>query len=309
MALEKTQIETILKLFEHQGMLTIQQALILYPENISDSSLRRYLKKLAVPTDDRPRAFLCQSSISRPWASPTGAPESYYYLTDAGADEYTKISGKRLDPPNPQAQPKSIQHALALVDIAITIRDKNAVCVCNRFVNIKDDEEHNELLGDQPVIEGKPKKYTKPDIQFNYIGNPDFVQFIEFEHSRKPKQLLDILVARMNRWQDLLTSEDGKHYSKNIMVLFFLDPDDQENRVSLSIWMRALYRFIELRNGEVPVFKIYHKDFRSYFNSPTLSIIDYVLMEAREYPSGLSIRILNPYSSFTCIKKYSCRPV
>jgi hypothetical protein len=293
MALQEVQIETILKLFEHQGMLTLKQALSLYPEKITYSSLSRSLKKLVTPTDDRPKALLGFSSITRPWISTMGAPESYFYLTEAGAYEYTKLSGIRIVAPDPQAQTKSKQHALALVDIAIVIREKNGTCICNRQVNIDKRDEFEEEFNDSTQPEDKKSSYTRPDIQFNYIGTPNSVQFIEFEHSRKPKRLQDILIARMNRWQDLLTSEDGKHYSKNIMVLFFLDPEDQEKGVSLSIWMRALYRFIELRNGELPVFKIYYKDFRRFFNSPTLSIKDYALMEASQDPETYFLRKKN----------------
>jgi hypothetical protein len=293
MALEEAQIETILKLFEHQGMLTIQQALTLYPENISDSSLRRCVKKMIVPVNDHPKALLGFSNITRPWISPTGAPEIYYYLTEAGAYEYTKLTGIRLVAPNPQAQPKSKQHALALVDIAIAIREKNGKCICNRQVNIdKGDEFEDEFINSaQP--DDKRNSYTRPDIQFTYVGNPDFVQFLEFEHSRKPKRLEDILVARMNRWQDLLSSEDGNHYSKNIMVLFFLDPEDQKEKTSQSIWMKALYKFIELRNGELPTFKIYSMDFRDFIKKPTFSIKDYVLMEASQDPETYFLRKKN----------------
>jgi hypothetical protein len=292
MALEEEQIETILKLFEHQGMLTIQQAMSLYPEKISDSSLRRSVNKMIVPTEDHPKALLGLSSISipRPWKKPTGAPESIYYLTEAGAYEYTKLTGIRLVAPNPQAQPKSKQHALALVDIAIAIRDKNGRCICNRQVNIDKEDEYEEEINNSTHPDDKKNSYTRPDIQFSYIGSPDFVQFIEYEQSRKQIHLEDILVARMNRWQDLLSSEDGTHYSKDILVLYFLDPVDKEKRDSLSTWMKALYRFIELRNGELPTFKIYYKYFEEFIQKPSLSIKDYVLMEASQDPRTYFMR-------------------
>jgi len=294
MALEEAQIETILKLFEHQGMLTIQQAISLYPEKITYPTILRHLNKLIVPTKEHPKALLGLLSISippRPWKKSTGAPEAIYYLTEAGAYEYTKLTGIRLVAPDPQAQPKSKQHALALVDIAIAIRDKNGRCICNRQVNIdKGDEYEEEEINNAIYPDGKKNTYTRPDIQFSYIGTPDYVQFIEYEQSRKQIFLEDILVARMNRWQDLLTSEDGTHYSKNIMVLFFLDPVDQEKRTSKSNWMKALYRFIELRNGELPAFKIYYKDFPEFIQKPTLSKNDYVLMEASQDPETYFLR-------------------
>jgi len=68
--------------------------------------------------------------------------------------------------------------------------------------------------------------------------------------------------------------------------------------------MKALYKFIELRNGELPTFKIYSMDFRDFIKKPTFSIKDYVLMEASQDPETYFLRKKTKNSSTEKQRKY-----
>lgn len=279
MALEDFEsTESLLSLFQYQGMLTLPQIreLMDLPPEESDKALRRRLKKyLMGPSDEVPQALVSDTlRIKRPWVDTKGASTNLYLLTDVGAATLQKITSRGMEPPNPNSKPKNKQHALALTDIAIYIKKNIGDCLVNRSVIFKTEEENNNDVTN-----------TRPDIQFWYTREK-FIQFVEFEHTREQNKeiLANILYGRMERWQKLFSSDNfiKGGYSKNIMVLFFLDKNDDW---TLFLWQRLLHKLLsEGTNGQPLSFNLYWKDFRDFWDKPTLKVEDYLPLLPKSDP-------------------------
>ena len=275
-------VETLLKLFEHQGMATLNQALRLCQESVGKKSLNRQLNKLTLPSKDQFVPLLYTGRITRPWLlEGAGPPEVYYCLTKTGNAKLNKFVPKEEERkcPDPQALEKSRQHSLALVDIAIIIQEKNGQSIVNRSPEYKNEEDENK----------NKEKQLRPDIQYFYGGEAGkkFNQFIEFEHTRKQGNLDNIIFTRMKKWQDFLLTKGKDSFSKNILVLFYLDDNDTK---TLRVWIKAYYMLIQ-ESGGVPAINIYFQYFKDFFDSPNLSAKDHALLEACADPEGLEIQL------------------
>lgn len=270
----KVSNETILDALQYQGFITISQGEEYFFGEKSPANNRTAnssLDRLTRTTITRPKVWLMRGTSSRPWQNKgTGRPEAYYMLTNEGAKELLRITGVEITPSSNSIGEKSKQHALALVDIAIALRKKGAVCKCNRQVNIKGNE-------------NKPDTHIRPDIQYYFSDNPNKIQFIEYEHARGQKELEKIIFGRMEKWAAFLTSPEGENYSKNILVLFWFGKGETDPH-TYEVWMKALYKLKSEKYSDGLPFTIYFKDFGEWIEAPTTDINEFTCLVPAEDP-------------------------
>lgn len=270
--------EQVLRVFEYQGLITKAQAAQLIYHKIDPTPTEiaivfRILNNLHDPKKQkRAEGLIWRSDIQRPWlGKKTGKPEVYFGLEDGGAKELNKLTGGKQHKIDASSAVTSMQHSLALIDIATRLMNNAEIVKCNRQVNIL--TKNGELQ----------KLYIKPDVQVSYKNNPSLIQFIEYEHLRSQEEIDDLILERMRKWQALFNSPEGNKYDKDILLLFW-HGDGKIDDGNLFVWIKALYRLIKENNDVNPPFNIYYREFQNFLAKPSTELKDYTLLIPGEDP-------------------------
>lgn len=299
--------EQVLRLFQYQGIITKEQAAqFLYqdknPSATMIANVFRTLQILCTGNDTRSN-LIWRKEIFRPWIADTGHPAAVFGLEKEGAKTLNKLTGEDQHGIKSNSATKSLQHSLALVDIAISLMDRTVMCKCNRQVTINTDQvfedEHDD---DNTIVENADEKdednrsvekkeeqktkakkpFIKPDVQVSFQETPNTIQFIEYEQERDQEEIDKIILRRMRKWVALFNSLDGSTYKKEILLLFWHGKDKTLkpiiNNTNLFVWNRALHNLIQENGGEVPPFQIYYREFKDFLENPTTDIKDYTLL-------------------------------
>jgi len=294
--------EQVLRLFQYQGVLTKEQAAeFLYqekkPSDTKIANVYRILKSLHQENDTRSN-LIWRHDIYRPWfVEKPGHPEAMFGLEKEGATALNKLTGEKQHEIRKNSAPKSLQHSLALVDIAVSLMDRTVICKCNRQVTINtdqvfdddNDEENTIIVNDEDQDQDQNNKvkkpYIKPDVQVSYLETPNLIQLIEYEQLRDQKEIGNLILKRMRKWVSLLNSPEGTTYKKDILLLFWHGEGKIIND-NLFVWNKALHDLIEENKPQTPPFRIYYREFKEFLSNPTTDTKDYTLLLASNNPEA-----------------------
>lgn len=200
----------------------------------------RYLSRMA----DKENPLIVGRNIPRPWAG-RGA-QTAYILTSFGAEYYNKLNGTDITAPDAGSLAASFSHSLGVIDIGFALKKIGAP----------------SFFESRVVIDHQTNEFIRPDVSYQ-LNSDDSLRIIEFEQSRDYKNLNNLLLKRLFRWQKAII--EGVIHS-DIIVLFSLVKND---KWMISAWMKALNAFVQ-KNGEEPFFTIWYMGMKDFLANPTL---------------------------------------
>ncbi|MBU0973905.1 MAG: hypothetical protein KKC20_24920 [Proteobacteria bacterium] len=300
--------EDVLLPFQYQAICTFAQIRQVLNFSAgkphSDTTLRKYLDKLTLPMTEYDNANLLWKVDGpiRGWAkvdkqNAGGRNEKVYGLSAEGAKLLEKLGHKR-EGSFTSFERITVLHALALTDIGIACLQKGKYCEIDRQVLISTDETKLDPEGNPRTKE----QVFRPDVKFwDSRDTTKTIQFMEFEQERITSALPNKINTRMSKWEDFFTRPESANFSKDVLVLFWIDgsptqeiSDNQDNEKTqdnltteenkaIQIWMKALSD-LEIFIGHELSFTVYWKRFADFYANPTFDINRYEQIFASANP-------------------------
>jgi hypothetical protein len=253
-----------LDIFAWQGVATIGQVRAWYDveEYIARNGLDRLLKEGLLGSRFMGKTWKNQNNQKR------ASRIKLYFLTDFGARELSLRIAEQVTARTPTVLDQRYLHSLGIIDICVILKQMNLPFEVERRFNLDSEEE---------VEDKRTIQHVKPDIAVLY---KEARIFIEYEQSREKEHLLENLVKRMTRWQNLFSHTEPDTPNSNILVLFALADHDN---YTLATWMKALDRMVD-HLGDRPAFNVWYTDFSEFIQRKSLDLQNFTRLRADHKP-------------------------